>query len=71
MENEEVFRRQYVAHYMSYKAAVLQKDGFMINLYYGFMNNMKHVLKERFGRSEEELNSMISAAETSIKNGQL
>lgn len=63
MDNEEIFLRQLIAHYMSYRAAVLQDDGYMTDLYFGFTNNMKHVLMERFGRSDEELQALIARAE--------
>lgn len=75
MDNEEIFIRQFIAHYMSYRAAILQGDKYMINLYYGYMNNMKHVLQDeqRFGRNAEELQALIANAEQivreAIKNG--
>lgn len=75
MNNEEIYMRMLIAHHMSLETAKLQGDGYMINLYYGFMNNTKHVLKdkERFGRSEEELQEVIAVIEdivdTAIKNG--
>ena len=51
MENKEIFLRKLIANYMSYRAAVLQNDGYMINLYYGNTNSMKQVLIERFKMS--------------------
>ena len=74
-DNEELFIRRLLAYYMSYRAAVLQNDGYMINLYYGYMNNTKRVLKDkdRFGRTDEELQALIARAEETItdaiKNG--
>lgn len=63
MDNEEIFLRQLIAHYMSYRSAVIQGDGYMTSLYYGFMNNMKHVLTERFGRTDKDLQALIARAE--------
>lgn len=63
MDNEEIFFRQFIAHYMSYRAAVLWNDGYQINLNYGYMNNMKRVLKERFGRTDQELQEVIAVIE--------
>lgn len=63
MDNEEIFLRQFIAHYMSYRAAALWNDGYMINLQYGYMNNMKRVLVSRFGRSEKELRDVIAQIE--------
>ena len=70
MQNEEIFLRMLVAHYMKYRAAVLQNDGYQINVQFGYMNNMKRVLKDRFGRTEEELQDMIAVMEEVIKNAQ-
>ena len=73
MDNEEIFLRQFIAHYMSYRAAVLWNDGYQINLNYGYMNNMKRVLKERFGRTDQELQEVIAVIEDitteATKNG--
>ena len=74
MDNVEIFIRQFIAHYMSYRAAVLWNDGYQINLQYGYMSNMKRVLKERFKRSDKELQELIAVIEditaAAIKNGQ-
>ena len=70
MDNEEIFLRQFIANYMSYRAAILQNDGYMINLYYGATNSMKQVLIERFGKSSEDIVDLIGVIEEVIKNGQ-
>ena len=70
MDNEEIFLRMLIAHYMHYRAAVLQNDKYQITLQYGYMNNMQRVLKLRFGRTEEELQDMIAVMEEVIKNAQ-
>lgn len=63
---EEILVRKMVADYLSYRAAVLQKDGYMINLYYGNMNNRKHQLIGEFGRTDAELQAAIANAEAMI-----
>jgi len=63
---EEVLVRKMVADYMSYRVAILQKDGYMINLYYGSMNNRKHQLISEFGRTDAELQVAIANAEAMI-----
>lgn len=74
MDNVEIFIRQFISHYMSYRAAVLWNDGYQINLQYGYMSNMKRVLKERFKRTDKELQELIAVIEDitaeAIKNGQ-
>ena len=65
-EREEILIRKMVADYLSYRAAVLQKDGYMVNLYYGNMNNRKHQLIGEFGRTEAELQATIANAEAMI-----
>lgn len=65
-EREEILIRKMVADYLSYRAAVLQKDGYMINLYYGNMNNRKHQLIGEFGRTDAELQAAIANAEAMI-----
>ena len=70
MESEEIFLRKLIANYMSYRAAILQNDGYMINLYYGDTNSMKQVLIERFGKSSEDIVDLIGVIEEVIKNGQ-
>ena len=65
-DREEVLVRKMVADYLSYRAAVLQKDGYMINLYYGSMNNRKHQLIGEFGRTDAELQAVIANAEEMI-----
>lgn len=74
MDNVEIFIRQFISHYMSYRAAVLWNDGYQINLQYGYMSNMKSVLKERFKRTDKELQELIAVIEDitaeAIKNGQ-
>ena len=73
MDNEAIFWRMLIVHYMHYRAAVLQNDGYHINLQYGFTNNMKRVLKVRFGRTDDEIQDVIAVMEevidTAIKNG--
>lgn len=44
----------------------MQKDGYMINLYYGSMNNRKHKLISEFGRTDAELQAAIANAEAMI-----
>lgn len=70
MENKEIFLRKLIANYMSYRAAILQNDGYMINLYYGDTNSMKQVLIERFKMSSEDIVDLIGVIEEVIKNGQ-
>ena len=70
MENKEIFLRKLIANYMSYRAAILQNDGYMINLYYGYTNSMKQVLIERFKMSSEDIVDLIGVIEEAIKNGQ-
>lgn len=70
MENKEIFLRKLIANYMSYRAAILQNDGYMINLYYGYTNSMKQVLIERFKMSSEDIVDLIGVIEEVIKNGQ-
>lgn len=65
-EREEILIRKMVADYLSYRAAVLQKDGYMVNLYYGNMNNRKHQLIGEFGRTDAELQAAIANAEAMI-----
>ena len=65
-EREEILIRKMVADYLSYRAAVLQKDGYMVNLYYGSMNNRKHQLIGEFGRTDAELQAAIANAEAMI-----
>lgn len=65
-DREEVLIRKMIADYLSYRAAVLQKDGYMVNLYYGSMNNRKHQLIGEFGRTDAELQTAIANAEAMI-----
>ncbi|MBQ9613995.1 MAG: hypothetical protein IJV14_15630 [Lachnospiraceae bacterium] len=65
-EREEILIRKMIADYLSYRAAVLQKDGYMTNLYYGSMNNRKHRLISEFGRTDAELQVAIANAEAMI-----
>ena len=65
-EREEILIRKMIADYLSYRAAVLQKDGYMTNLYYGSMNNRKHQLIGEFGRTDAELQVAIANAEAMI-----
>ena len=39
-KREELLIRKMIADYLSYRAAILQKDGHMINLYYGSMRKI-------------------------------
>lgn len=66
VEREEILIRKMIADYLSYRAAVLQKDGYMIKLYYGSMNNRKHRLISEFGRTDAELQVAIANAEAMI-----
>ena len=73
MYNEEIYMRMLIAHYMHFRAAVQQNDGYQRRLQYGFMNNKTRVQEERFGRTDDELQDMIAVIEdivdTAIKNG--
>ena len=66
VEREEILIRKMIADYLSYRAAVLQRDGYMISLYYGSMNNRKHRLISEFGRTVAELQVAIANAEAMI-----
>lgn len=65
-KREELLIRKMIADYLSYRAAILQKDGHMINLYYGSMSNRKHSLNMEFGKSDDELQAVIANAEEMI-----
>lgn len=65
-EREEILIRKMIADYLSYRAATLQNDGYMINLYYGNMSNRKHLLNQEYGRTDDELQAAIAKAEEMI-----
>lgn len=70
MENEEMILRAMIARYMDYRAAVLRNDGYMINMEYGSMSNMKHVLISTYGWTSDRAQDLIAMVEEVIKNGQ-
>lgn len=60
----ETFEKSLVDQYRKYRKAIEQKDGYAINLHYGMMNNIKHVLKQEYGLTEKEIQALISAEGT-------
>lgn len=60
----ETFEKSLVDQYRKYRKAIEQKDGYAINLHFGMMNNMAHVLKADYGLSENEIQALISAEGT-------
>lgn len=71
---EEILIRKMIADYLSYRAAILQKDGNMIHHYHSSMSSWKYLLNAEFKRNNEELQLAIAKAEEiivqTIKNGQ-
>ena len=70
MGTEEMIIRSMVARYLDYRAAILRNDGYMINMEYGSMNNMKHVLIQTYGWTTDRAQDLIALIEEVIKNGQ-
>lgn len=70
MGTEEMILRAMVARYMDYRAAILRNDGYMINMEYGSMKNMQHVMIQTYGWTNDRLQELIAVIEDVIKNGQ-
>lgn len=60
----ETFEKSLVDQYRKYRKAIEQKDGYEVNLRFGMMNNMKHVLIREYGLTEKEIQALISAEGT-------
>lgn len=60
----QTFEKSLLDQYQKYQEAIKKKDGYAINLHYGMMNNMKHVLKQEYGLTEKEIQALISAEGT-------
>ena len=66
MADRQTFERSLQDHYMEYRKAIDQKDGYSIHLHYGAMNNMRRVLESDYGYTEEGIQGLINEA---TKNG--
>ena len=66
MADRQTFERSLQDHYMEYRKAIDQKDGYGIHLHYGAMNNMRRVLESDYGYTEEGIQGLINEA---TKNG--
>lgn len=56
----ETFEKSLVDQYRKYRKAIEKKDGYAINLHFGMMNNIKHVLKREYGLKDSDIQALIS-----------
>lgn len=66
MADRQTYEKALQAHYVKYRRAIDLKDGYSICRHYGAMNNMRRVLEQDYGYTEEGIQGLINDA---IKNG--